>query len=86
MLARVRHQIHRDLVHVDVQVTLEAHRTCHIVQEIGNDRVLTLEMIRLVLLIACLEQGAALLLLGLCVNSADDVEQSLIINWQDAVR
>ena len=103
MLLGKRHEVHRDLIHVDVQVSLKPHGTCHIVNYISHYRILFFKMILLLLFISRLNYWCAVfdLILNwiipsksifslfeffiLKVNSRDDIEQCLVIYWEDTV-
>ena len=42
---REGNHVHRDFVQIDVQVSLEPHRARQVIHNIGDDRVLLLEVI-----------------------------------------
>jgi len=54
------HQVHRYLVHVHIQVALEAHRAGHVANDRGHDRVLLLEVVLLLLGVPGLSDRAPL--------------------------
>ena len=54
MLFRERYQVHGDLIHIYVQISLKAHRTSHVIDHICHDGILLFEMVLLFLLIASL--------------------------------
>ena len=89
------YHVHRDLVEINVQIPFKPHTAGEVVHYIGHDRVFLFEIICLFFCIAGLEKGAAffhgLLLFFLLhfriliVNTTDDVEKGLVVDWKDAV-
>lgn len=61
MLLWVRHQVHSDLIHVDVEVTLEPHGAGHIVDQVSDNRVLLLKVVFFLFSITCFDQRATIL-------------------------
>lgn len=85
------HQVHGDLVQIDVEVSFEPHRAGQVVDNVRNDRVFLLKLVLLLLTICSFDDAGALFnrhltllfsfhLLVLLVHSGDQVEEGLIIN------
>ena len=55
------YQVHSYFVHIYIQVALESHRTCHVVDHIGDYRVLLLEVVLLFLVVPGLNYRGTIL-------------------------
>jgi hypothetical protein len=65
-----RDQVHRDFVHINIKISLKSHRACHVVDDIGYNRVLLFKMILLFLMVPSLDDRSTILdLIGSALSS-----------------